>query len=617
MFLAFAANSQQIIIQHFDPNNEYFNTIPATEGIQYEANDTANLTFSIRELDSSQAFQTLFLSDAEVQILTIGNQNFYTGKYQNIRKLTQKWDNRHFTIPTNLLLNNPISLKAYNLTKIGFGIYPALLSTQKIESSFTEIISKSKKGLLFTVFFLGAICIFLLYTIGLTIQTGNPDFKFYAFYLAAILIHNTVQADAFLKVFVIFPKNPIYYHYVNEFLQMFIYAFFTLFIKVFLELKTTKPKMIPFVNGTAIAAVVFSLIFLFTMRLSRDFLFVQNYLSILWLLIAALGSAIVIGIFRNSNNPIRYYILVGSIVLLLGSFIELYTSLNLIGGYNWNIYAIPENGWYPFNYTQVAILIETVCFALGIGYKIRKQEKQYLELKQKEIMDLKIKEKNVALENQLLVKELDALRSQMNPHFLFNSLSSINNYIMKENPQEASRYLTRFSQLMRNILNNSKEQFVSLSQEIEALQLYIELENLRFKSKFKFDLNIDKEVRISHLLIPSMLIQPYVENAIKHGLFPKKTSGNLSIKIFEKNEQLHIEIADDGIGRVHSLQSKSKQDLDRKSHGMEISSNRIDLLNKIYDLNASLAIEDLTPGTKVTLTLKRITNEAEAYGSHH
>ena len=225
----------------------------------------------------------------------------------------------------------------------------------------------------------------------------------------------------------------------------------------------------------------------------------------------------------------------------------------------------------------------------------------------------KAKEEAVEMEYRVLEKEMSALRSQMNPHFLFNSLSSINDYIMHEEPRLASRYLTKFSKLMRTILNNSKEKLISLEDELKAIDLYIEMENLRFKEKFEYRRLIDPSLDLNNVHIPSMLIQPYIENAIKHGLRNSKKEGVLTLNISESEGQIHIIIEDNGIGRIEAMKLKSIQGPGRKSHGMDITSDRIKLLNKIHKIDAKIEITDKEnpSGTKVFLRIKLITKKDE------
>jgi len=212
----------------------------------------------------------------------------------------------------------------------------------------------------------------------------------------------------------------------------------------------------------------------------------------------------------------------------------------------------------------------------------------------------KIKEREMLkreYEKKIASVEMGSLRAQMNPHFMFNSLNSINNFILKNDPDNASGYLTKFSRLMRLILDNSRSEWVLLENELKALELYIELEALRFDNAFDHRIEITGDVNPGAVLVPPMIIQPYVENAIWHGLLHRKEAGGkLDIHIWKNNGMLHIEIEDNGIGRDEAKKRKSKTAIKQKSHGMEITSQRLEIVNKLYDVHAAVAIKDVMNG---------------------
>jgi len=218
----------------------------------------------------------------------------------------------------------------------------------------------------------------------------------------------------------------------------------------------------------------------------------------------------------------------------------------------------------------------------------RKNEKNLRELAENELQIQK-------LESQKKLSELEmhALRAQMNPHFISNSLSAINLFILENNRLQASEYLAKFARLIRLILQNSQEAFIPLENELEALQLYLELESLRFENKFSYKIVTDELVDISVLTVPPLIIQPYVENAIWHGLMHKKESGNLEISVYTDGKFLFCKIADDGIGRKKAAELKSKSALSYKSMGMNITADRIAILQQQDQLGAQIAIKDL------------------------
>lgn len=207
--------------------------------------------------------------------------------------------------------------------------------------------------------------------------------------------------------------------------------------------------------------------------------------------------------------------------------------------------------------------------------------------------------------------EMRALRAQMNPHFIFNCLNSINRYIVKSDHKTASSYLTKFARLIRLILDNSASDLITLDKEIQTLQLYVDMEVLRFDQAFEYCIEVDEGILPETVSIPSMLLQPYVENAIWHGLLHREASGGkLWIRFRQtKENSLVAEIEDNGIGRQRARELKSKEVIAKKSYGMQISQDRIFLINELYNINANVLVDDLIDpqgkgrGTKVTVVL--------------
>jgi ligand-binding sensor domain-containing protein/two-component sensor histidine kinase len=213
-----------------------------------------------------------------------------------------------------------------------------------------------------------------------------------------------------------------------------------------------------------------------------------------------------------------------------------------------------------------------------------------------------------SFQQQIAESEMKALRAQMNPHFIFNSLNSIQKYILKNEHFEASQYLTKFSRLIRLILDHSNQNNILLSSELDLLKLYVEMESLRFDDKFDYHFQVDPQLNTETCEIPSMLIQPYVENAIWHGLLHKAEKGTLKLYFLKKEENwLEVTIEDDGIGRAKAAELRSKQILPKKSYGMQITENRIAVINRTQNINATCTITDLkddkgsAAGTKVSL----------------
>lgn len=205
----------------------------------------------------------------------------------------------------------------------------------------------------------------------------------------------------------------------------------------------------------------------------------------------------------------------------------------------------------------------------------------------------------------MLMAELKTLRSQMKPHFVFNSLSAIQHFILDSDPESAHLYLSRFSKLMRQILDNTSKDSISLAGEAEMLELYLSLEKLRFGEEFDYAIEIDGSLDPEQCEIPPMLIQPYLENAIWHGLLPKKRGAKLWLRFYpESGTTLVCEVEDNGIGRAAAEEKKKSG---HRSTGMKNIEERIGILNHMQDKAIRVTVSDLydasgkATGTKVTL----------------
>lgn len=254
-----------------------------------------------------------------------------------------------------------------------------------------------------------------------------------------------------------------------------------------------------------------------------------------------------------------------------------------------------DQPFYRSNIFVVVSLIFLTSIILSVLWYIRnKQLKKIIE------------KKNV----QILISELEAtaLRAQMNPHFIFNCLNSIQNFLYTDKSEKAIEFLGKFSVLIRKVLDQSCSELTTIENEFEILKLYIELEQLRQNGKFIFNFEISDEILISNDKIPTMLIQPFVENSILHGLSPlKDKSGKLNISISKTNDSYVCKIEDNGVGRTFNKTSKK-----HNSMGIKITEERIQNISKIHGKEAKFTIIDNfdengnASGTKVILTIPNI-----------
>ena len=199
----------------------------------------------------------------------------------------------------------------------------------------------------------------------------------------------------------------------------------------------------------------------------------------------------------------------------------------------------------------------------------------------------RIKEKENKAALQMSELKLTALQSQMNPHFIFNSLNSIQNYIMQQKPVDAARYLSKFSKLMRRVLDQSFNNLVPLNEIAETLRMYLELEAFRFSNEFEYEIQQDDRGSINDVKLPPLLLQPYVENAIIHGLMPKEGNKKLLIRLFKQNNELHCVIDDNGIGRGNQLSQN-----EHISRGQKLTSDMLNAMKQLLHTDATIHILD-------------------------
>ncbi|MHA4812232.1 histidine kinase [Flavitalea flava] len=258
--------------------------------------------------------------------------------------------------------------------------------------------------------------------------------------------------------------------------------------------------------------------------------------------------------------------------------------------HNNELIGVIDSEHHCVNYFRERDIQILTTIATLVGNKISQLEsEQSLELKQKEI---------AVINQQLAEAQLSALQTQMNPHFIFNSLNSIKGMILDNEQQKASRYLSKFAHMIRITLNQSKEVFTTLYENIEHVESYLVMEKLRFDDSFSFKITVDDLIDKEEILIPTLMIQPLAENAIWHGLMPKKGKKNLSIRFSRTGGAISCIIEDNGIGVKASEQMKQLNRPLHRSVGLNNLRNRIKILNEKYDTGCTLTLMDLDEGQK-------------------
>jgi tetratricopeptide (TPR) repeat protein len=226
------------------------------------------------------------------------------------------------------------------------------------------------------------------------------------------------------------------------------------------------------------------------------------------------------------------------------------------------------------------------------------------------VLMLRHKNEKLRLKQRSTNLEMQALRAQMNPHFIFNCLTAINHFILNKDTESASDYLTRFSRLIRLVLINSEKATVTLEEELTLTKLYLEMEQLRFANSFDYDIRYDATIQPSMVIVPSFILQPFCENAIWHGLLHKEEKGKLVIDLAMKGKLMVCTITDNGIGRAKAAAIKAGSTEKQNSLGLKLTTDRLAIFNGQKGQSGSFVIEDVTDasgntcGTRVLLQIK-------------
>ena len=416
----------------------------------------------------------------------------------------------------------------------------------------------------------------------------------------------------------------------ESFLMAVVLAGYVFFVDGMLHIAEHFPKLWRFLKFLLLIVAMQAIISFIELFIINHFLFNSDvYYTYLQGIPVIVTTIILLIATIKSSNPPKRFIAAGLSSLIVFFFFPFWSFLFS------NFHHLPHSIASIVDYGPVffmfGITIEAGCFAFALAYrtKLVTEERNNLQLeyatqledelktrttelhKQNELIEVqKMKQLQTEFEHKISQTEMTALRAQMNPHFIFNCLNSIKLYTLENDSVTASEYLTKFSQLIRLVLENSRSEKVTLEKELQTLTLYIEMEAMRFKNKVRYSIEVANDIDVSYIEIPPLLIQPYVENAIWHGLMQKKEGGFIRITTsMAAHNLLRIEISDNGVGRKQAQEYKSKSVTTKKSFGLKMTSERMQLINQVYRTNTSVEIIDETDeqnnacGTKVIIEI--------------
>lgn len=408
------------------------------------------------------------------------------------------------------------------------------------------------------------VILFLFISIFIYRNSKDKVFKYYALY------------NLFLLGYLIF-KNGITINYfnlrsvwsINWSIQIIYNTFVVYFGIQFLNLKAHYPKsikVISYILSTFLFIAALSILGAISTSFgTSNYLFL--FYSFIFLPMLLIMTIYLIVLILRIIEPGKYYYLVGVscyIVLAMTAFIM---TLKKVGFHD---------TVQPIGYFYMGVIIEEYVFAFGLGKRVKKIyadkiniQKQLTETQKALNLELKSKIKKIEVEKQLADLEYTVLTSKMNSHFIFNALNSIKLYIIENEPQNAIHYLQKFSTFIRKVLETSLVKSICLEEELLISKLYMEIENSRFENTIDFSVHIDNELSLKDIFVPPFILQPFLENAIWHGIASKDIK-KITLSFFQEDDNIQIRIIDNGIGRKRAKEIRDKKAEYKKSMGLQI-----------------------------------------------
>ncbi len=468
-----------------------------------------------------------------------------------------------------------------------------------------------------TILISGFLLTLSLYHFLLFFQHRNRVYLYYSLYTILIFVYLFQRADHFVLAEKAHPYQPIL-DFLDVPIQWTFHLIYLFFVKTFVHLRKEKPRWNKWLNMIILAYSGVLLILMVVADGLQNTEILDQWYVYFFLPTITIIALTMLYVMARMQTTLKYYVLLGS---------SLYLTLS------WAAFGFEFAGHRATILFYGAVFLENIFFALGLGalqkkiltdknlaqqQVIREHEinlslqnriktKLDLEVEQKtkEIIELTQKnerEKRHKLAIEYTKNTLDlrmrALQTQMNPHFLFNSLNSVKHFIIKNNPEDAVFFLSKLSKLIRKILDNSQKQFTSLAEELEVMKLYLDVENIRLNKDITYTQDIAPNIDLSKTKIPPLVLQPFIENAIWHGLALIKGEKKIKIKVEKNATHLIICIKDNGIGREKAAQIKAHKTIEKESLGIELTKQRLDSFTQYLNGDVSIQFNDLKEGLR-------------------
>ncbi|HZV70266.1 MAG TPA: histidine kinase [Saprospiraceae bacterium] len=494
-------------------------------------------------------------------------------------------------------INVKVSGKAYREASPNIWI----LTEERYQKELPPAIQYQETNFIISYIFLGAIGFGFFFFFFLFLKSKYSLYGLYALFLFVQALYGFIEIDVYTILGHFLIRHDNWDDFLNEFLAFTGQGVYVQFLIYWLSVKAKNRIAYKIFNSISIFFFTYAVTFVLLYAVNRYWIGLDMMMNFMRVIVFPFQLIVFYLIIFRIKSDVKSYVITGSVLLIFFGVVMVF--LNMQDAFENTIVEDFDNGsWY-----MVGVLAESICFALGLGLRYFKINQENIKLQEENMQTLqeklvteqdarqnerKLAELNLELTNQ----QLTALRAQMNPHFIFNALNSIQKYILKGNVDEANSYLSKFSKLQRMILSYCDENFITLDKEINMLQLYLELEQLRLTDDFTFAISVDEDIEPEEVMIPPMMLQPFTENAIWHGLVPKEGVKHLSVRFSMSDmDVLTCIVEDNGVGRIAAGMIKAEKLADStasKSKGMSLVFNRLAILERKYGKIFSVEIRD-------------------------
>jgi two-component system, LytTR family, sensor kinase len=533
-----------------------------------------------------------------------------------------KWD--HFAFPLTLpaLTTQTFYLKVVNKYDFENPLEPTLFDQLGWEEFKDSLIHIYQPYAYIVNIVLGMLLVLFCFMLISYRQVPDKASLYYALYVLGLALYFSLQLQSKPYQFSFLGFIPMLKYYWDSPAILICYYFiYILFTRSFLNLKETFPSLDKALHYALYVLGGIIIVDLFLIAISQFYLSRILYVSVYYLLI--IPTVIVYWLlYRSRKDPLVRYFLIGSVSLFVAGLLSFHFAILD----EMKIISLPPS-ITPQYFLIAGTVVELLFFANGLNYKVKlariekiktqealiqqlednrelqrrmndelefqvKKQTNEILLQSRELEEQRKMRLEIEYTKRLTELELRAIRAQINPHFIFNCLNSIQLFIMQHDYNSAQQYLSDFSLLIRKTLEMSKLNFVSLNDEIGYLSTYLRLEKMRFENKMEYEILIDPTVVPNKAELPSMLLQPYIENAVKHGINNPTDKGRLKVLFEEVAEDLICTIEDNGIGIRRSRELSMESFRKHLSAGMELSSNRAELINKMFNTDIKIEVTD-------------------------